>query len=178
MHSLLLFTCQQANMARLNVKTILISGVRIGGPTLAFWLRAVGFGRRLSSVLRGCAPALSSTFGVSVTTLLCTWGRQTISNAQAHCIGISVHARIRRHRRKSRSEGDLVARFPAAVLPTARKSATRNSTIAAPTPRRWHRPGIGRAPRRRQGAGFVQQQQLRIEDQRASDRKHLLFAAG
>ena len=30
-------------MPRMNVKTVLISGVRIGGPTLAFWLRAAGF---------------------------------------------------------------------------------------------------------------------------------------
>lgn len=43
MHSLLLFTCQRAHMVRMNVKTVLISGVRIGGPTLAFWLRAAGF---------------------------------------------------------------------------------------------------------------------------------------
>jgi 2-polyprenyl-6-methoxyphenol hydroxylase-like FAD-dependent oxidoreductase len=27
----------------MNVKTVLISGVGIGGPTLAFWLRAAGF---------------------------------------------------------------------------------------------------------------------------------------
>jgi len=30
-------------MPRMNVKTVLISGVGIGGPTLAFWLRAAGF---------------------------------------------------------------------------------------------------------------------------------------
>ena len=30
-------------MPRTNVKTVLISGVGIGGPTLAFWLRAAGF---------------------------------------------------------------------------------------------------------------------------------------
>jgi len=30
-------------MPRINVKTVLISGVGIGGPTLAFWLRAAGF---------------------------------------------------------------------------------------------------------------------------------------
>jgi 2-polyprenyl-6-methoxyphenol hydroxylase-like FAD-dependent oxidoreductase len=30
-------------MPRMNVKTVLISGLGIGGPTLAFWLRAAGF---------------------------------------------------------------------------------------------------------------------------------------
>jgi 2-polyprenyl-6-methoxyphenol hydroxylase-like FAD-dependent oxidoreductase len=43
MHSLLLLTCQRAHVPRMNVKTVLISGVGIGGPTLAFWLRAAGF---------------------------------------------------------------------------------------------------------------------------------------
>ena len=73
MHSLLLFTCQRAHMVRMNVKTVLISGVRIGGPTLAFWLRAAGFEPTLIERAPGTARRLCHRlFGVSVTTSLCT----------------------------------------------------------------------------------------------------------
>ena len=49
---------------RMKAKTVLISGAGIGGPTLAFWLKAGGFEPTLvehAPALR--AGALSSTFG-------------------------------------------------------------------------------------------------------------------
>jgi 2-polyprenyl-6-methoxyphenol hydroxylase-like FAD-dependent oxidoreductase len=59
----------------MNNKTVLILGAGIGGPTLAFWLKAAGFEPTLIEPRRRCAlVALSSIFGVSVATSLSAWG--------------------------------------------------------------------------------------------------------
>src|SRR5215471_2840628 len=64
--------------------TVLISGVGIAGPTLAFWLKRGGSNPRCSNVLRGCGVAVTSSIsGDSDTTLPSEWASRTQSSASA-----------------------------------------------------------------------------------------------
>ena len=53
---------------------VVINGVGIAGPALAFWLAAQGTKSSLSNLLRSCVAAdISSIFGASVTILPKKW---------------------------------------------------------------------------------------------------------
>ena len=69
-------------ITKMSNRTVLISGLGIAGPTLAFWLKAGGSNRPWSSVRLDYEPEdMSSTSGDLATISRSVWGWRRISNA-------------------------------------------------------------------------------------------------